>query len=512
MALIATGILTSSCLSGSSTKQIEFSSVQVEGGSLSFKFDEKDQSKVIISFTKTASTQPTPLPQPTPNPTPVPAPTATPAPTPNPNVDKISIPIGIKPSPSSRIIYVSSSLGKDSCDGLSEGCPKKSPTEGLALLRDGMPDHLLFKAGDTFSGGLGRLRRGGKSKDEPMLIGSYGSGARPTFLLNGADGIFTNGGNIDYLVITGLHLYGNTKDPKHSSFTGKSGNGVQWLSSAKNLWIDDCKFEYAQVNIQSYSGSLQNSVTLTRNIVVDNYSVGSHAQGFYLDGIDGLFVADNIFDHNGWHETVSGAGKTMFNHNVYIQYNNKNVEFVRNISMRASSHGVQIRPGGLVADNFFFEDAIAVLIGYQGKPDQLVSGEVKNNVILRGTDISDSLPRGFGVWGEYTQDVKVEENVIVHVATKTDVNDRALHERSGMTNGVNYVWDWRVSNKDSRKSNLDYAPRDPNRTIETYQASIGETPTREAFFEAMRAQSRASYDLRYSPERLYRYFKEGLMK
>lgn len=466
---------------------------------------------LVISACKEGA-QPCPT---TPEPTPIPVPEPTPVPTPAPEPPKdevVSIPLEVIKQVDTRVIYVSSSAGKDSCDGLSPGCPKKKVSDGIALLRDKMPDHLLFKKGDVFDGGLGKLKKGGRSKTAQMLISSYGEGSRPKFVLSGSDGLHTNGGQLDHLVVSGLHFYGATKDPKSGSFTGKGPNGVQWLSSTEGLWIDDCLFEFAQVNIQSYSGSKLTNVKLTYNVVVDSYSTTGHAQGFYLDGIDGLYVADNVIDHNGFNESVSGANKTMFNHNVYIQHNNKNVQFVRNISMRASSHGVQIRPGGLVEDNFFYKTAIAVLIGYQGKSDQLVSGEIKNNVILKGTDISDALPRGFGLWAEYPKDVRTSGNVIAHVDTRTHVNDRALHEKSGVTNGVNYVWSWRVSNKDSKTSNLSWTPKDPSRSVESYQGSIGMPKTEQAFIEAVRGQSRDAYDLRYSPKKLYEYFKEGLMQ
>ena len=56
----------------------------------------------------------------------------------------------IAPQSNSRVIYVSSSTGSDSNTGLSPNSPLKTIAAGEALLRNGYPDQLLLKAGDTF--------------------------------------------------------------------------------------------------------------------------------------------------------------------------------------------------------------------------------------------------------------------------------------------------------------------------------------------------------------------------
>src|SRR6185436_13199158 len=61
----------------------------------------------------------------------------------------------ITPSTDSRIIYVSSSGGADTNSGLSKTTPKKTIAAGKALLRNGYPDWLLLKRGDSFNEGEG---------------------------------------------------------------------------------------------------------------------------------------------------------------------------------------------------------------------------------------------------------------------------------------------------------------------------------------------------------------------
>lgn len=55
------------------------------------------------------------------------------------------------PSSDTRTIYVSSSTGNDSNNGLSESTPKRTIAAGKSLLRNGYPDWLLLKCGDRKS-------------------------------------------------------------------------------------------------------------------------------------------------------------------------------------------------------------------------------------------------------------------------------------------------------------------------------------------------------------------------
>src|SRR6516165_6184363 len=124
------------------------------------------------------------------------------------------------PSTNTRIMYVSSSTGSDSNSGLSASAPVQSVVKGLSLLRQGYPDWLLFKKGDSWTSRgpaypdlalFGTLTSNvqGRSATEPMVIGSYDpanpgagpdpstGGARPLFNIPAADApaVFTFGGS-----------------------------------------------------------------------------------------------------------------------------------------------------------------------------------------------------------------------------------------------------------------------------------------------------------------------------
>jgi hypothetical protein len=81
--------------------------------------------------------------------------------------------------PDSRMVYVSSSLGSDTNDGLTPATPKKTLAAAAALLRDGHPDWLLLRRGDEWTEGLGGLDLGGRSAGEPMVITTFGLGSEP---------------------------------------------------------------------------------------------------------------------------------------------------------------------------------------------------------------------------------------------------------------------------------------------------------------------------------------------
>src|SRR5207244_578486 len=99
------------------------------------------------------------------------------------------------------------------------------------------------------------------------------------------------------------------------------------------------------------------STTLYRNIITNSWSTVAHSQGLYASGVADLVIEQNVFDHNGWNASIPGAEATIFNRNVYLQYDNGPVTFVGNISANSSSEGAQFRSGGTVTDNLFVRDS-----------------------------------------------------------------------------------------------------------------------------------------------------------
>ncbi len=301
----------------------------------------------------------------------------------------------IEPASGTLKIYVSSSEGNDANSGIVPWAPVRTLSKGLSLISDGFSDQLLLKRGDVWTNqNFGFVQKSGSSPTQPLLISYYGDMElpRPLIRTGMGDGFgqrINDGANI---ALVGLHFQAHT-------YTGTEGpTGVIVLGPMHDLLIEDCLIEgYASgIVAQAFTGALAN-ITVRRTVVRDCYSISSHSQGMFADGVSGLTVEECVFDHNGWKQGLAGAEADVFSHNVYILHNNSNVVFRNNLFARASSHGIQARSGGIVEGNLFVRNPIAVLLG-GGDVAAVggITGTVANNVIIQGNDINGS-ERAWGI-------------------------------------------------------------------------------------------------------------------
>src|SRR5690606_4293443 len=165
------------------------------------------------------------------------------------------------------------------------------------------------------------------------------------------------------------------------------------LGGNEDLLFEDNKFTLTEVVIQIWDGAPPKNIAFRRNIWTGAYynqssfNRNKRPSNIYADGVDGLVMEDNVFDYGGWHKTVAGAGANMFNHNIYVQHSTigKNLILRNNIITRASSHGAQLRSGGLAEDNFFGRNAIGLLIAHADKPTTAGTRvHAVNNVVSEG--------------------------------------------------------------------------------------------------------------------------------
>ena len=320
-------------------------------------------------------------------------------------------------SPDTRKVYVSPS-GNDANSGLSPAQAKRTVAAGIALLRDGYPDWLLLERGGTWNESLGQWIRAGRSETEPMLVGTYGSDpARPRLLTGQQNGIETHAGGgsperIDNLALVGLEFVA-------SGYVGIGvQNGARMLLPSSHFLIEDCLFKGYEVNVvfQGYGGR-HSDFRVRRSVVVDAWSTpgNGHSQGLYAYAVDGLLIEDNVFDHNGWSETIPGAVATMYNHNLYIDNDNTGVVVRGNVIANAASHGLQLRPGGVCVDNLFVRNSIGLQVGGGNHPDPGgVLAEVHQNVIMDGKNIDPIQPRGWGMWLANIASGHLSDNVIAN--------------------------------------------------------------------------------------------------
>jgi hypothetical protein len=358
-------------------------------------------------------------------------------------------------------VYVSSSGGNDNNDGLTEATAVKTIAKGKSIIRAGMPDHLLLKRGDVWNEALGTWSKSGKSAAEPLVVSTYGEAVARPLLKTGNKGALYAAPNttVNYVAFVGLDMYAHTRDPNSPDFVGPEGEeGIRWLAKTDGLHFEDMYVHFYEGPNFTIQGTVPNTnsitnVKLRRSIIADSYNTTGHSQGIYAQQVTNLLIEDNLFDHNGWNEKVSGAQKTIFNHNMYINHTCDNLTVKGNISVRAGSHGLQARPGGLVTENLFVDDPIAMsfglVLGDSSPKAGGVTGEISDNVFLSSADIEpEALPRGFGLQIGNIQSAIIENNIIAHDKSAKPYGNAIEFFDNGvgvhnLTVQNNIIYDWR---------------------------------------------------------------------
>jgi len=328
-------------------------------------------------------------------------------------------------SADTKKVYVSSTDGDDANDGSTPEKAVQTLGKGKSLLRDGMPDWMLLKRGDVWNEPLGAWSKSGRSATERMLVTSYGDAvARPLIKTGTQTALSALSGSLEHIAFVGMHFYAHTRDPDSPDFQGAEGNeGIRWLTTTTDLLFED-------VMVQYYAGTnltIQGDITdfkLRRSIVVDSYNRASvsHSNGIYLENVKGILIEENFFDHNGWNGSTAlagqGTGRTIFNHNMYVQVSCTDLTIRGNLTTRAASHGFQARPGGIVEDNLVIDNPIGFSFGQvQGGSDPKpggVTGHIAGNVVRDAGDITVDLPRGYGIQLGNIQSLVVEDNILAH--------------------------------------------------------------------------------------------------
>ena len=446
-----------------------------------------------------------------------------------------TIPSGID----SRTIYVSSSTGKDSNLGRTMEMSVATIAAGLARLRNGYPDHLLLKAGDVFvNQSFGSLKVSGRSISAPMVFGSYGTGPAPVVETNpeidygiAIGSLPGRGGN--FIVIEGIDFYSYTRDPHNAAYAGPRTSDLGTFFLNPNTWVAlvGNKFRYYSTGVIFNSGSgdvTSSNVTLYRNIVLDSWSATSHSQGLYVSGVGNLVIEQNLFDHNGWNESIPGAEATIFNRNVYLQSNNGTVTFVNNISANSSSEGIQARSGGTILGNLFLANSAGIYVGENpgtssAPVSTLTSAIASRNVILGSTSIPSSsgpLPRGQGinVFNARGPGIEITGNIIAN-PIGSPVNQTGILLNSNVT-GINAtnnvifgvarpVIDSGVENATSPNAINLAGYANPRVSAGSYNASLGGSDSFAAFLAEVRKQSKENWRAQYTAKAVISYIETG---
>lgn len=360
------------------------------------------------------------------------------------------------PAPDSRIVYVSSSAGDDgtgrvySADSPElNGDPRRPNSqidafrtfrEAYKKTREGYPDWVLLKSGDTFNESL--AVRSGRSQQEPFLLGSYGAKAtQPLVKIGNQRGVRICCESFNDIAIQGLDFYAQKRDPDSpafESFEGKSGLSVFVKAghSGRNLLIEGNKFRFVTGNSIQAEGTLTD-VVFRRNLVANAYSTTGHSQGLYGRNI-AIVLEDNIFDHNGWYQkqkksvgNKTGGQATMFNHNTYFT-DTYDVVMRNNIFLRPASIGSKWTAESgqastrniIINNNLYIDGEIGISIGgNKDGPYRFKNIQITDNVLV---DIGRSQPtdRDFAwyLWVKDWDTGSITGNTLIHPGSTSTSN------------------------------------------------------------------------------------------
>jgi hypothetical protein len=120
----------------------------------------------------------------------------------------------VTPSADSRIVYVSSSTGSDTNDGISLDYPVQTISRAEELIRDSFPDWILLRRGDVWDEPIPYWSKSGRGEDEPVLISSYGTGSRPLLRVENRSGFSRAGGEElrQHIFLIGVDFYSYKSD------------------------------------------------------------------------------------------------------------------------------------------------------------------------------------------------------------------------------------------------------------------------------------------------------------
>jgi hypothetical protein len=312
--------------------------------------------------------------------------------------------------------------------------------------RNGYPDWLLFRRGQSFNmptvptfGGdqtrtpatlIGNWVQSqysyqgggasGRSESEPAVIGAWGpaSDARPVIDHFGVDGSSRN------MALVSVEV-------PNSLWWDYSRDG----NTADNLLIEDVKAR----SFGAANTTNMKNARLRRCVVTGSFSGASHNQGLFLGGTDTVTIEECVFDRNGYKEDPAdattwtagvvssqvvgalpaGSGvqptRTYFDRNLYLS-SYESMTLRGNIFSRdGGGSSVQMGRGGVCERNLFIWNEMALTTA-RGSSSTVYDAIVKDNVALHDDHLLP--PGGWGVglqlMGVLNTTHVADSNVIAH--------------------------------------------------------------------------------------------------
>ena len=277
----------------------------------------------------------------------------------------------IPPLPAgAREIYVDATNGLDTNDGLTSSAPYKTLLKAMEQLVDGVGSHVFLKCGETWTdehfgwvSGSSRFKGGGNGASEPIVITSYGTGARPIILFpttgSGQAVLVEDGGStpadVSHVWWIGLEMAQN-----HGGTPTDSGECFRMLNRTFDGWlVEDCVLRDSAKGVNFGNTTSADSFTMRGCQVYGMNNGLGHTSGVFGDdaGMTNHLYEFNFFHDNG--NTSDGS------HNFYYGGNVPNSTIFRyNVTVTPNgSDGAKLRNGGTFLNNVAIDCGIGFNIG-----------------------------------------------------------------------------------------------------------------------------------------------------
>lgn len=275
----------------------------------------------------------------------------------------------------------------------SESNPYATIACGKSWMRTGHGDRLMLNKGDTWDESLGTWNMSGESAARPMVVMSYGTGARPILRTGSSNGISTSGA-ISHFWLKGIEVYGHTFNGTDTTY------GFAFNPAVHNdILIENCCVHNYRDGLYLSGqnvGSVYTWVGMATNFTVRGNTVyGCHrdvqgytsgagvSAGMYTYNINGLLVEFNCFQRNGYNNPTY---TNYLRRNIY--HDNVNLNAIYRSNLLFGTDGIQLRSGGELTGNVISRACSAITLG-AGSPPVQTTGVVvtcEDNVILEGQD------------------------------------------------------------------------------------------------------------------------------
>jgi hypothetical protein len=316
--------------------------------------------------------------------------------------------------------------------------PKKTISVGMALLRNGYPDWLLLKKGDTWTlnAALG-LGANGVNAAEKQLISSYGTGSRPKIIFpSGSNGINTSGRS--HVAVVDLYLVSSTP------YVYTSGEGISNYNST-GILVEGCRIDGFTNSIIDYYS--------TGSLIRRNVSYLANGAAILSGAPSGCLFEENVIYKCGLLFTTGGHPSA---HGFYITCASGSTSYtlraniVGDVGSANIANGFDLRPDNGVCDNNLVVACAAGMDIAEGPcwtnfPDMTIS--VTNNVVLDGRNpfTGGGSPYGMrisqGVGSSITDNIVANAGAPGSQGIRMHIVDGAQH-CNNLTIARNVVYGW----------------------------------------------------------------------